>query len=317
MCGIGYCQWDRVREILLLQQDRWLDSVGIHRLDKWKYFKFVEDDIEKYSLEISKINNSWMVLLHHRKATIWNITLANAHPFYSSWFCLLQNGTANKFFKLYWDIFKKETDTECLLAYIVRATKNISEIPLVLERLSKRIWEKFWNILVTNWDTVLFFSDWDRESYIDIANNNVKEIRNYKNTYWYNNKWYLLFSKNWEIIKNTFLNINMYINSGDYFKTNYKIKNKKHKYKYNSTLKSVVETYYKWQYDEIYYFLYGSDFLYNYIRWIITYEELVKQILLWHYWCETEEEYSLLYKEKFRDFVVGIVVWDLKKEVYI
>lgn len=163
-------------------------------------------------------DSNTLVLLHHRKASIWDINIPNTHPFFASHFYLMQNWTAKTFFaehkaKFYW----KETDSETLLGYIETQTQELEQVPKVLEELEENTFDNFGNIIMMDrWWFILFYSDWHRESYIDIEKNEeqkidrVKRITSYEpNTNkGYENKGWLIMDREWNVLINTFEKIN-------------------------------------------------------------------------------------------------------------
>lgn len=209
MCWIAIIPRDKIRETLYNQQDRWLDWLWII----WGGFiyRVYKHDYTWYKKYIKKnVKWDWLFLMHHRKATIWKIWLDNVHPFEWKYFYLMQNWTADVFYHNYKWHYQKETDTETLLHYIEDRTSNINEVPSILEQLSDRIKEDLWNIIIYNWNNFLFYSDWARESYIDISDNKINWIYSYEPLLkkWFSNKWYIIANLKWDVIKNTFENIN-------------------------------------------------------------------------------------------------------------
>ena len=161
------------------QVDRWLDSVWV--ITWWKIYTTIKNGLKGYR---KYIRHLWqepdsLSILHHRKATIWDITLDNSHPFIWKHFNLMQNWTSKKFYKMYDDIYKWETDSETLMNYIESRTKDIRKVPAVLDNLAEQMDETFWNIIITNGNLILFYADWARETYINIKGKKVESITNY------------------------------------------------------------------------------------------------------------------------------------------
>lgn len=210
MCWIRIVTKDKLRETLYNQQDRWLDWLWV--ISKDFIYRVYKSDYTWYKKYIKKnIKWEWLFIMHHRKATIGKIWLENVHPFKWKHFYLMQNWTADTFFYNYKTKYQKETDSETLLHYIEERTSNIYEVPSILEQLSERIVEDLWNIIITNWKTILFYSDWARESYIDIEDNKINWIYSYTplTKKWFDNRWHMFFDFNWIIEKNTFEKINI------------------------------------------------------------------------------------------------------------
>jgi len=210
MCGICISTKDKLKETLLNQVDRGLDSLWVINTDN--YHKLVRPNYKGYKKFIKNgLNDTWWVqIMHHRKASIWKINANNAHPFKGEKFYLMQNGTARKFFNKYSLIYKKETDSECLLSYIENHANTIEDIAGELTKLSDNIWEDFGIVIVICIKTkqILFYSDWARETYIDIdvENNLVNGIFNYipGKPNWYENIWHLIMDFNFNLISNNY-----------------------------------------------------------------------------------------------------------------
>ena len=209
MCGIFIWNSDLVMEVLLNQVDRGLEGMGIitskntHRTlkkDYKEYKKFLENKFIPWEL----------VVMHHRKASIWKICLDNTHPFQGTKFQLIHNGSTINFFRKYSDIYKKETDSENLLKYIEDKAENLREIPAILKELFSDLNEEHWIIIIVHKNYILFYCDGSKESYIEIKNNRVLWIYNYKPNHLegYSNKGYIILDFNYNIIENTFLEIN-------------------------------------------------------------------------------------------------------------
>lgn len=213
MCWIIITTKDKLRTNLLNQKDRWLDSIGIiskdsvHRVVRQNY-KWYKNYIRKY------VKDNGMLIMHHRKATIWAISEANAHPFQWKYFQLMQNGTASQFYSWNKLKYKKETDSETLLHYIEDRTSSIEEIPSILEQLSDRLLEDLGIVIIIDLknNKFLFYSDGARESYIQVdwMNMKVLEITNYVpwQKSWYENVWYMILDFDMNIIENTFNSLN-------------------------------------------------------------------------------------------------------------
>ena len=213
MCSIYIGTKEKLRETLLNQKDRGLDSLGIvsnkrtHRLVRSKYKGY-----KKYIRNM--VNDDWLLIMHHRKATIGAITPDNAHPFEGKYFQLMQNGTATNFHSGYADVYKKDTDTENLLHYIEDRTSNLEDVPEILEQLSSRMLEDLGIVIIVDKYSkqILFYADWARESYLDLdfIHMKVNGIYNYKpgESEWYENIGYIIFDFDFNIIRNKFNRLN-------------------------------------------------------------------------------------------------------------
>lgn len=208
MCWIIVAPKEKLEKILSSQSDRWLDSVWILNSSDY-YHKIVKKDLKWYT---NYINSSleevdWLYILHHRKATIWTINLDNAHPFIWTKFALVQNWTAKDFHKAVWETYKQEVDSHNLLKYIEEKAETIFDIPKVMETFKEEFKDDFWILIITdrNW-YILFISDWERESDINIKDDKVISISNYRKweKEWYKNTWYIVFEYNWTILAQNF-----------------------------------------------------------------------------------------------------------------
>lgn len=186
------------------QNDRWLDSIWI--INKKNIYKAVKANKEWYNHYIDNIDNiNWLYLIHHRKASIWDINLNNTHPFLWKHFIIIQNGTMKKFHKE--SNFNKDVDSHNLLLYIEKNTKSIYNIPKVLKKFKENFKDDYWILVLADYKwNIIFISDWGRESYIKIEENKIALIRNYKEEKqeWYKNIWYIIFNFDWVIEKQKF-----------------------------------------------------------------------------------------------------------------
>lgn len=179
----------------------------------------MEKDLKWYQTKVDKIkNNEWMVLVHHRMASVWAVNLNNSHPFFHKWFALMQNWTSKTFFNKYKDTYKKETDSECLLHHIVKETNSLEEASILLEELNDTIWIII--LMDINKWQVLIYLDGKRESYIDIKDWKLVEFTNYQPSCftWYENKWYILIDFNMKILD---LNFNKELNTQSFIQPTY------------------------------------------------------------------------------------------------
>jgi len=218
MCWISITKKSKVRETLLNQKDRGLDSVWIITMNgtNWKvannyrgYKKFIKREIWW-----GHNPKDGIAILHHRKASIGAINIKNAHPFNGRYFQLMQNGTSQVFYNTHKLQYKKDTDSETLLNYIEDRTSNIAEVPSILEQLSSRIKEDFGVIILVDKlsGQILFYTDGARETYLDLdlENNKVNWLYNYEpwKKEWWDNRWWLLMDFSFNLLENTFEKIN-------------------------------------------------------------------------------------------------------------
>jgi hypothetical protein len=213
MCWIAITTKDKLRETLLNQKDRWLDSLGV--ISKEWTHRIVRQNYKGYKKYIRNvIKDEGLLIMHHRKATIWAVTPENAHPFQGKYFQLMQNWTAQTFYNWHKSKYWKETDTETLLNYIEDRTVVLEEIPDILKQISERLKEDLWIIIVVDnkRKQFLFYADWARETYIDIDNIHLKinGIYNYEPTKdrGFENVWYMVLDFDFNIIENKFEELN-------------------------------------------------------------------------------------------------------------
>lgn len=208
MCWIALVGKKHLPDVLENQKDRWLDSLWVldfanktlHHAVKdwlWSYDEFLEE----------KVHIEWddFALMHHRKASIWEIHLENTHPFVWEKFILCQNWTSKELFAELKDIYKKETDSETLLCYLEETCNTLKEVVEYLNTVDDIIWTVF----VVHWDKILFWTDWTRETYIEASDYIMEEasewkeevmatyldaITNYKLSakVWYANWWWMI-----------------------------------------------------------------------------------------------------------------------------
>lgn len=195
MCWIAIVSNNtKVKSILSQQKDRWLDSVGI--INKDCIYQVIRDDLDWYNkyIEDEVKNASWLTIVHHRRATIGGVNIKNTHPFIGEKFVLVQNGTSRKFH--YQTEYNNEVDSNNLLHFIEENAKTIDEIPAVLDLFTEEYKDIFGILIICDmlWNCI-FISDWERESYIKIKWNKVKQITNYRGEdRWYKNVWYIIFN---------------------------------------------------------------------------------------------------------------------------
>jgi len=209
MCWIAIAQWFKLKEILSNHQDRWLDGVWVWNW--WIVYRASWYSYRWYKNFLRKKSFQWLSVLHNRQASVWEASLENTHPFVWKKFILAQNWTCKALHRALKETYKKEVDSHNLLCHLDDECNTISDCAIELERLVKEyISDYFWNIVVISDDKILFYSDWYRESFINIYWNRVVSITNYSpwKKEWYENKWYIIMDLNWLIIKNTFKELN-------------------------------------------------------------------------------------------------------------
>lgn len=230
MCWIAVTRKENILKTLYAQKDRGLDSVWF--IDWQNIKKIIYKTYQEYRTWFKKkinpkLSNN-LIVLHHRKATIWDVNIQNAHPFIWKKFAIVQNWTSKVFHEAYKDVYKWETDTEKLLHYIETRADFLEEVPEVISSLSKAISDEFWNIiLVDYYGRYLFYTDWVRESYIDIDSekgilNNIFSYEPNTNK-WYEHNWYILFNNLGQIAIDTIWEknkIKFYSYSNNYVYTN-------------------------------------------------------------------------------------------------
>lgn len=193
-----------IKEHLKYQEDRWLDSLWI--INKECIYRSVKAKIEWYNEIIDKMKDvKWIHLIHHRKASIWDINLNNAHPFMWKKFILIQNWTMKDFHKE--TDFEEDVDSHNLLLYIEKNAKNIKWVPKAFDKFKEEFKEEFGIVILADYKwNIIFITDGGRESYIDIEEDKIKLIRNYRiwEKEWYKNKWYIIFDFEWNIISKEF-----------------------------------------------------------------------------------------------------------------
>lgn len=209
MCWIWIVNFDKIKVLLEEQQDRWLDSLWLINLSTLKYNKTIRAKLNDYHDVIDSIKEKeWMTIVHHRAASVWAVTQSNAHPFFGRQFALMQNWTSRIFYNTYKDKYKKETDSETLLSYIEENANSLEEAYVLLEDIK----DTLGIIILTDvWaGKILIYMDWARESYVNVEDWKLIEFRNYKPTYyaWYENKWFILFDMNLNIIESDYWELN-------------------------------------------------------------------------------------------------------------
>ena len=213
MCGIYIWPREGVRETLLNQIDRGLDWLWI--VNKKATYKVLRDKYKGYKKYLKRqVKEEGLTIMHHRKASIWEVKIDNAHPFEGKKFILMHNWTAKKFFTKYGWVYKKETDSETLLQYIEHRVETIEEIPNLLENLCEELKENLWNVIITDIqrNKILFYTDWARESFLhfDWDNYKLRGIYNYKpwTSFWFANEGSVILDFDFNILDFNFTEIN-------------------------------------------------------------------------------------------------------------
>lgn len=213
MCGIAITKWINLKSILSEQKDRWLDWLWL--IINWKVKKVQFNTYKEYKTYLYKnrdIDNN-LCIMHHRKATVGKVSIDNAHPFIWKKFILAQNWTAIFFNSDYNNIYKQEVDTQNLLYYLEERCETLEGVLAELDYLSNKYkYDDFWNLIIISKDKILFWSDWNRESFIKIKWNYIDMISNYEpwKKKWFKNKWYIIMNSKWEILTNWFYDINIF-----------------------------------------------------------------------------------------------------------
>jgi hypothetical protein len=205
MCWTIITRYKKLAERLSSHKGRGLDSVWIVNLKYGRLYKYIREDLYWYLKWIeSQDEHDWLCIMHNRKASIWNITIDNAHPFKIKKFWLLQNWTCKEFMKTYKNIYKKETDSETLLTHIETKADTIKWWLNVLQSITDTLWIVI--LISIKEKRVLVYTDWLRESYIKIQNWYLKEFSNLQpdDSGWFKNKWYLIIDYEWKIIEKEF-----------------------------------------------------------------------------------------------------------------
>ena len=319
MCWIGIVPRSELRETLLNQVDRGLDSLGIItpgynyksiRRNYKGYKRYIKDNIPE---------KDCLLIMHHRAASVWKVKLENWHPFYWEKFRLLQNWTSKKFYNKYKDKYKKETDSENLLAYIEEHARWIYQIPDLLSELKKDLVENFWIIIIKdNMGNILVWMDWKRESNIEIdeEQNKIIRITNYPRgkDEGFKNVWYIIFDEEWYIKKNAFDKINE-----DKFVTySYVATTTAYGYSHVDSYRKPAKSYNCWTYWanwdkelktrrkypvdmndlEAYHYQHAWDFFWanlENLTWLNV-DWCIEWYLIFHYWVNTVKEYYEAYK---------------------
>lgn len=205
MCWIAICSFDRCKEVLEEQNDRWLDSLWIINLDHQTFIKWVKDTQKQYDTFIDEIESQdGNIIMHHRAASIGKVTLNNAHPFFTPRFWLMQNWTSKDFFKEYKKVYNKETDSETLLHYLDEECDSLEWAQKILDLMTDNLWIII--MIDKSLSKILIFSDGKRESFFDIKDDKLLEFTNYQPWYYegYTNIGYMILDFDLNILKQEF-----------------------------------------------------------------------------------------------------------------
>jgi len=102
--------------------------------------------------------------MHHRKASVGNVTLDNNHPFIGSKFMLSQNGTAKEWYISIPMLDRKETDSETLLWAMEKECDTLLECVTFLNNIKTPVG----TINIFYEGNMLVWSDATRGTYVDI-----------------------------------------------------------------------------------------------------------------------------------------------------
>lgn len=215
MCWIAYCKVKDLYKNLSNQKNRWLDSLWIVDFKNKQILWTIKSSESLYEYYIKDIfeweDENNMVFMHHRKASVWWVTMDNIHPFVGNKFILSQNGTSKVFMEKYWLVYWKETDSETLLAYLEDKCNTLEEC---ITELDKITYDIVWTITIHHKSKTLFYSDWTRWTYLVIKDtinkdwvvtySKLESLTNYEpNSFLeYSNSFYLIVNnKTWKILK--------------------------------------------------------------------------------------------------------------------
>ena len=180
MCWIWLVKKKDLFPTLENQRARGLDWIWIIDIKKkelyrtykgsylWCYESYIK---EKFNPDI---NENAMHFIHHRAASVWEVSLWNTHPFVGKKFLLAQNWTSKDLYKTYWDAYWKETDTETLLCLLEDMCDTLDECIDYLDTLECTLWI----IFIFKDDEVLIYADSCRWSYVDIYDVKYKKKPN-------------------------------------------------------------------------------------------------------------------------------------------
>lgn len=206
MCWIIISTKPSLSWILSHQKDRGLDSVWV--LSSENMYKATKEGLDWYNNFIDRIEDDRkLYILHHRKATIWEINIDNAHPFIWAKYTLVQNWTVRLFNVSGKEDYGQDVDSHNLLHLIEDFSNTLEEVPKVMKQFKKVYKDEFGIVILVDKDwRILFISDGARESYIETFEWKVLSISNYETwtIYWYKNSWYILFEFDWTILSSKF-----------------------------------------------------------------------------------------------------------------
>ena len=177
MCWIAIAKKKNIISIFENQKDRGLDSIWLINFQTWDIFTAKKDFLMEYEDIISKIideTSDELCFFHNRKASVWEVTLENSHPFIWDKFILSQNWTSKEIFNIYWDVYNKDTDSETLLCLLEDTCTTLEECIQALDQID----EALWTIIMFSKGRILIYSDSTRCTFVEISNklNKKKEI---------------------------------------------------------------------------------------------------------------------------------------------
>lgn len=192
MCWIAIADGYMLPSILKKQIDRGTDWLGYIYFDKngrTNYHKVLIPDgigkeyhemLKKIIIEYKTYYTLWVI--HHRKASLWHVSFDNVHPMTGDKYLVIQNGTNKEMHRMWildFLIGEDESDTAALQHYLSRHCKNIREVPNMLAHIFNTIGGIGTVIVIDASGHICFFSDWTRETDINITENNFHNIQNY------------------------------------------------------------------------------------------------------------------------------------------
>lgn len=224
MCWIAFAKGNELHRVLGRQRERWLDWIWISmewlywfrwfhpiRNDQWHfiseqvrfdwYITYIKELIEQEKAEDN------FCLFHHRKWSVWSISLENCHPVTNKKFSVMQNWT-ERLLRQWWDvewIDSSKSDTFCLATFLSLKANNLMEIIDLLDWFSDKLLD-VWVLLIADVKTweILFYSDGKRESYISFWKK-PKTIDMIESWHWidrsicHKNNWWMIFNFKWKI----------------------------------------------------------------------------------------------------------------------
>ncbi len=203
MCSILYTTENRdyfnLKKLILKQIKRGEHSLWIAGKDariKWDTQKTIKavvheqgataaiDYIKKYNDEMNKSDSG--ILIHLRKPSVWDNDISNAHPIkIDKQYLIVQNGTCkliSSFGKVaYKDYDDNRADTYYLGRHLVDSMSkgNLLQALSALKRLSEYSTVGIVFLIDFKKGTVLMYTDWARDCYLEYTDTHVWLISNY------------------------------------------------------------------------------------------------------------------------------------------